>query len=819
MRATIFIFSALLSFCLQAFSPPAAPAATSGAIRVSVTDKEGTPLPGASLTLTGSALSAPLEALTDDGGRYLFSRLVPGLYTVSAWLEGFEKINAKVEVGESTVELVIQLPPEVRLAEEIVVKAGEESIAGRAETSTRDVVAEKALDTTITPLREDRFQEALPLLPGVLRGPDGLLNIKGARATESRLLVNSANVTDPVTGEFGINLPIDAVESVQVISNPYSAEHGRFTGGIASLETKPGGDKFKFQINNFIPRLRRRAGTIAGIEAFTPRLRASGPLVKGKLSFSQSFQYRFIRTRVPSLPALENDMVLESFDSFSQLDYQINQNNSLTATFSLFPQKNDFVNMNTFNPREVTANLKQKGFNFSLYHRLLLDNGGFLESVFNVKRFESDIFGQGLEPLSLEVERNRGNFYNRQERESFRYQLLETYTFPTFEIFGRHTLKLGVELGYTTFDGRDRNSPVLVRRADGTISQRIDFFGPGLIDINNKQLSLFAQDRWTVNSSLALDLGLRYDLDSITDSDVIAPRLGFLISPFKDQKTLLKGGAGLFYGEVPLAVGAFEQFQSRIVTRFAPDGATVIGVPLALRHMLPQRLHAPYSIIWNFEIDRQLAAGLFARFNYMERRGKREFIIDPAEEAGALMLSSRGRSRYREYQFTVAYKLSDESEANFSYVRSRSLGDLNDFNQFFGNFRNPIIRKNEFSLLPHDAPDRFLFWGSFALPFKLVLAPVLEIRDGFPFSHIDQERFFIGPRNRAGRFPTFASLDLQISKEIKIKGYRARVGFKVFNVTNHFNPRDVQSNLDSLAFGGFFNSVGRTFRGTFQIIN
>jgi len=35
----------------------------------------------------------------------------------------------------------------------------------------------------------------------------------------------------------------------------------------------------------------------------------------------------------------------------------------------------------------------------------------------------------------------------------------------------------------------------------------------------------------------------------------------------------------------------------------------------------------------------------------------------------------------------------------------------------------------------------------------------------------------------------------------------------VFNITNHFNPRDFQGNLASADFGGFANGVGRAFRG------
>jgi len=64
------------------------------------------------------------------------------------------------------------------------------------------------------PIASERFQDALPLIPGVVRGPDGLLNISGTRSNQSALRFNNADGTDPVTGEDAIELPIDAVSVV-----------------------------------------------------------------------------------------------------------------------------------------------------------------------------------------------------------------------------------------------------------------------------------------------------------------------------------------------------------------------------------------------------------------------------------------------------------------------------------------------------------------------------------------------------------------------------------------------------------------------------
>ncbi|HKR01489.1 MAG TPA: hypothetical protein VJT09_12500, partial [Pyrinomonadaceae bacterium] len=90
----------------------------------------------------------------------------------------------------------------------------------------------------------------------------------------------------------------------------------------------------------------------------------------------------------------------------------------------------------------------------------------------------------------------------------------------------------------------------------------------------------------------------------------------------------------------------------------------------------------------------------------------------------------------------------------------------------------------------------------------------------------------VGERNRGGRFPNFFSLDLQVTKGLRVpvpgwgvipakfrgKKYGGRVGVKLFNITNHWNPRDVQNNLASPDFGTFYNTVGRSIRLKFEFV-
>ena len=82
---------------------------------------------------------------------------------------------------------------------------------------------------------------------------------------------------------------------------------------------------------------------------------------------------------------------------------------------------------------------------------------------------------------------------------------------------------------------------------------------------------------------------------------------------------------------------------------------------------------------------------------------------------------------------------------------------------------------------------------------------------------------YVGARNTAGRFPVYFSLDLQVTKGFKLpslpflKNKHIRVGIAVLNITDHFNPRDVQTNLTSPNYGKFYNSLGRSYKGKFDV--
>jgi hypothetical protein len=784
----------------------------SGTVSLPSPDGQRVVVPGVTLTMTCAGLE-PRVDVSSETGEFRFADVPPGDCSIVAELQGFKSAMKTMAVKPGAAEtLALQLDIDA-LHEEVNVVGSQDSVESSPISARVDRITASVMQTA--PIASERFQDALPLIPGVVRGPDGLLNISGTRSNQSALMFNNADGTDPVTGEDAIELPIDAVSVVQVRGAAFAPEFGLSAGAVTTVETQRAGDAWHITINDLEPRPRLRAGEFRGVESWTPRFTFGGPVVKGKVNLLESIQYEYSQTRVFGLPAFESDTEVQSFESYSRVDWTVTPTSHFTGSAMVSPRKTTYAGLNTFNPQSVTPDIRNHNVLASVSDQAVVGASGLIESRVSVKQFDSTIYpSQGTGPMVLAPEVNSGSYFNNQDRTSRRVEWLTTYS--TTPLGPAHLMKVGAGVTYETFEGLNRSGPVEIVREDGTLSQEITFAGAGLLSRHRTALRGFGQDSWTVSPRLTVQFGARYDYDSFSSDVNVAPRASFTASPFEDGRTVVRGGGGLFYDPIPLNVASFTQQQERETTSFLADGMTPAGPVILMPNVVTSAIHTPRSANWTLELDREWFRNFFVRVGYQWRDQRFEPVLNPLTSAGgasALVLAADGRSRYREGQITARYQFHVADQIVASYTRSSAIGNLNDFNSYFGNIENPVIRPDERGPLPWDAPNRYLFWSNLSLPSGFTVFPVLDVRTGFPLSVMDEDRNFVGPRNEAGRFPTFVSLDLQVSKRLRLFHHDATVGLKVFNITDHFNPRDFQSNLASADFGGFANSVGRTFRG------
>jgi outer membrane receptor protein involved in Fe transport len=238
-------------------------AASGSALQVAVTDSGNLPIPGArvEVMLAGHRIAS---AVTGESGQAAFPDLAPAPYEITAAKDGFEP--GRLTIADAAQPIHLTLEPAAQHESVKVMSAAapiDQGSSAPVELTPQQV---KEL-----PSRPATVSDALPMVPGVIRKPDGGIEISGSPEHRSSLIVNSADVTDPATGQFGLTVPIDSVQSVTVYQTPFLAEYGRFTAGLVSVETRRGGDEWKWEINDPFPDFAIRSYHLRGLRDATPR--------------------------------------------------------------------------------------------------------------------------------------------------------------------------------------------------------------------------------------------------------------------------------------------------------------------------------------------------------------------------------------------------------------------------------------------------------------------------------------------------------------------------------------------------------------------
>ena len=803
-----------LVFCLGQTRAVASPShveepqdVQAGRVVTTVTVLEGTvrmPVVTVELRSVGDT-TVLAKTVTDGAGQATFPDIPPGRYVVQA--SGSSLMTTESAPFEVRAGAVAQVLLDVRLTyvpPSVEVRPPNSSPTNSVQpVSTSDMISGTIM--SLAPLEGDDFQSLLPLLPGVVRTQDGRLSVKGGQPTQGALQISSASLVDPSTGDFDLDIPGQSIESVEVLANPFAAEYGRFSTSVTQIRTKRGTNEWEIKPGGLIPRFRKGFSAIRGFE---PKFSIRGPIKQDRIFFSQDFQFRYVNTPVKSLPD-EPVITLRSFDSFTRIDSVLSSRHTLGGGIVLFPREVERIGMSTFRPPEVNPDLNQSGLSFGGVDRFAIAPDIVLESTLAARFFELNVNTDGRLPMVFAPETQSGSFYNDQEREVHSIQLVEALSFSRDRWRGQHVFKVGVDLQVSGYSGFSTSRPVEVRRIDGSLAEQTTFGETSFQEVNATEFAVYAQDRWRMGPRVTFEIGMRLDRDSVVERVNWSPRAGVSISVLPEGEGILRGGFGKFAQRTPLNIGSNDSFEPRTVTRFAPDG-TPLGPPITFVNVTAPDLKTPEALVGNIEWNQRFGRRMLFKTNFLHRQGSHEYIVQPDPTSGLIELSSDGASRYWEFELTGRYLGGERRDITVSYVRSHAVADLNNYDQFYGNLRNPIVRGNERNLTSTDVPNRLLVRGNIGLPGKWDFSPVLEIRSGFPWSAVDEFLDFVGPRNRTDRMPTVSTLDFSISRPWHFKKYRFRAGLKVYNIFGASADRDVQNNLTSPNYGQFYNPIERS---------
>jgi hypothetical protein len=830
---TIIFVLIIPALCRAQNAPAAKPGAGILQGTVTRTNDEGKPSPVryVQVKLTPESGAPALTTATDEQGRYAFTGLPAGNYSIEGTMEGFlpYKETVKLAADGSLIQDFTMKLSTVTMS--VDVKSEGETISTENANSTATIGSKEATDL---PREEQKFKEALPLVPGVVRKSDGTLNMKGTAESQGMLLVDSAETVDPVTGSFSIPVPLDAIQALSVSKTPYGAEYGGFSGGLAIIQTKPPSDTWTHSVEDIFPLLRGRNGHLVGVEYWLPRFYLSGPLIKKKLNFTEALDYEFDKKPIRGLAWPINETKTQGFDSFSSVQATLSPRNILNANLIVFSRHQRFADISSLVPQTASSNDGQKGFSVGATDVIQLESGADLSTLVRFSGIQSNGNPNGTLDMLLTPEGRGGDFFNTFGRTAGQFQIQPTLQLPVKSWHGKHDIKFGMDFTHRFYSGTSESHPIQILRQDGSLAERIDFLPGAALHSRDTEISEFVQDNWTISDHVTIDLGARLVSQSAGRAAAFGPRAGFAFSPGHDHKTLIHLGTGVFYDRVPLLTTDFTDNPTRVVTLFDQNGLP-LGPPSAFANVYLQSgpggtftptATRPKSTARNItssvEVDRELRKNTVFRLSFISSQISNMAVVipfaGPLGTSSFLGLAKTGVSHYYEIEATINYKLSERDIFSASYIHSYATGDLNVLSDIYVPFEQAVIRPNVSGILPSSIPDRLVAWGIFALPWKLAVAPIVDFHTGLPYSVIDASQNYVGTPN-SQRFPSFFALDVKFYREVTgrlnilrhVGGRTARIGVFALNLTNHSNPLDVFNNNTSPQFGQLSGFQHRVF--------
>jgi hypothetical protein len=775
-------------------------------------------LPGVVVTLTTPDGRPTGETVTDEQGRYRIEVGAAGRYHLATAIDGFHPGGQDVEILAGATRIVdldlrlIEIEQSVDVTPTADTPLNLSKPLSPAESIDGRAMAASAISS-------GNVAAELRWLPGL--SPYGReWAIKGGRPNQIGLEVESAQVVDPASGTAPIELPGDAVSSIQVLANPYSVEFGRFSSGVIVVTTRSGANKWMATVNNFLPAFIVKRGSnpfrpTGGLESFNPHLALGGPLIKNRLFLAQSTQYDYDSRDVASRPQ-DQRAVSTKLSSFTRLDYVVNNHNTLTGMLTVAPENSKAVTLSTFDPPGETADLTQRVYRAGVSEVAQFPHAIVLESLAHFTRYATAVDGHGdATDMVLAPEGNSGIYYGKQTRSSDAWQFSQSLSSFVSGLWGEHLFKAGYDVLHASYNGTHEFRPIDILREDGTLAERLTA-DPSHLSFASTDAAGFVQDRWHLNDRLLLEFGVRLERDGVFDQVNFTPRVGVAIALDSARNATVRGGWGYFYERTPTLAGAYTQLSNQYEVTYDPDGQTPLGPPITWVHTFDGPPRTPHSTTWNVGYEHRIAPWLSARLNVLQREGHDELILDTNQTGpqAFLELESTGKSEYRGAEVGAHIKYGTLVDVDVSYTRSSSLADLNDAYGYYLNLiTDPVVRANQYGPTDTDTPNRLVGRGHSLVGRNWMFEVAGELRTGFPYSAVNENLEFVGPRNSL-RFPTYGLMDASVERRFRVGRFQPWIGLVIENALNSFVPVDVQRNVASPAFGAFYASPIRAVRIT-----
>ncbi len=611
MRRTCLALAAAL---LTASVPTLAQQGQFSALQGRVLDEQGGALPGVVVVVTHQESGMFRQVVSNDDGSYFVTGLVPGPYRVTAELAGFKKYERPgvlLQIG-NTGALDITLG--VGVLEESITVTAESPLVDVTNKQIGANIGQAELNAL--PILNKNWMFAVSLAPGIQIQSstasfacESLIVGGGSNRSGNFSIDGGGNNDDYLGSSCGsqVRPAIEAVQEFQVLTNQYDAEFGRTAGAVVNAITKQGTNVFHgtmfasytddnvtakdfFVEQNNLPKpqtsQRDWGGTIGG------------PVKKDRAHFFYSLDrivYAESRTNTFSArPELNvsNTQTMRLWNHMIRFDNQINANNTWNARYlveysptydRLSPQRTLAAKDQEFDIDRSAGGTWNSTFGNTRFNQVRV---GYTHEANGFAPAEVTPVPDGakhmtdLPPTLSMLTFTDGTAPNANMRINDAYEVSDTFTqFLPQWIGGDHDLKFGVQYIYSQINVPDegemngRFSFATDRPFNptdpSTYPERLFIRVPALQDyfVGTHVGVAFAQDKWQFKD-LTLNLGLRYDLEitplnnafnplvqpgeHVVDKNNFAPRLGFAWRPNGSERSLIRGGYGVFYDKIVL---------------------------------------------------------------------------------------------------------------------------------------------------------------------------------------------------------------------------------------------------------------------------
>lgn len=594
---------------------------TDSNLRVSVTDATGATIIAAKISIKSADGNQQLVE-TNQNGEVLATSLKPGNYIIRVEAEGFapkEIKDYKIKPGNNRIEVRL----DVAGVNEV------EVISEDKQERSSDLRSDK-FTTVLTPAEIDKLPDDPEELEEALRqmaGPGATLRVNGF--TGGRLP------------------PKSQIREIRFRLDPFAAEnHDASFFGI-DIFTKPGIDNWHSSVN-----LGFRDESFNSRNAFAP-VRApeqtrryaftlDGPLWKNRTSLflaADGADNYDSSTIVAALPDGQFSDVFQRPSRKLNLSARIEHALTKTHTARFEYQRN----------ARIQENLGVG--NFDLFSRAytndqaehvlrVADSGMIGKKLLNEFRFQTR--WQEIENTPATNDQaiivlnafSQGGAQIEGTRSSRDIEIADNIDFTT----GKHSMRGGILFEAGHYDSDNNSNPggtftfasledFLASRPT-TFTQRV---GDPQVKFNQYQFAWYWQDNYRLSKSLSLSYGVRHEIQSnIDDNNNFAPRFGLAWSPFRDGKTTIRAGAGIFYDwlsaptfEQTLRVDGIRQREIVVQNPGFPNpfsGGMQITLPPSRIQISPD-LRMPYVAQSSVGLQRDVIPGLTLRANYFYTRG------------------------------------------------------------------------------------------------------------------------------------------------------------------------------------------------------